>query len=897
MPPIDSPDTPEPTTFDTFAGNSAIACVRDSLSCAGLTPLKHAVRALNQHLADRFRADQPVDELIFARARGIDALLEHAWQQAIPGAVKNAALVAVGGYGRGELAPCSDVDIMILVATKRDSDKDWIAEFLTALWDSGLDIGHSVRTPPECRKVAADDLTIVTAMMESRLLAGDQGIFNQVSQKIAPTKMWSSKVFFKAKREEQKARYARYDDTGYNLEPNVKGSPGGLRDVQMIGWVANRHFGSSEFSELVPHRFLTPGQLKLLLEGRSFIWRVRFGLHLLTGRAEDRLLFDHQKQLAELLGYEDASFTLAVEQLMQRYYRTVGDLSRLNAMLLQLFEEAILLNPNAEPRILDEEFKLRNGYVQTRDEQTFKNNPSALLRIFLLLQENPEFRGISAYTVGLIKRNLHLINDEFRQSPKNQRLFLKIVSANVGVTRELRRMNLYGVLGLYIPAFGRIVGRMQFDLFHAYTVDEHTLFVVSHLRKFALARFDDELPHVSSVMQRLQHPELAYLSGLFHDIGKGRGGDHSKLGAVDAESFCLEHGLGADAAKLVAWQVRHHLLLSMTAQKKDLSDPAVIQKFAGVVRTRQRLDHLYVLTVADVRGTNPRLWNSWKASLFRELYELTSRALQRGLDDPADSDELIVETRAEAIGLLATEGFDLQEIKQFWDVLPPEYFLRYRSDEIAWHTGVLLRQGTENPTLDISIQDEAIRIFLYTHGRYHTFAHTTAVLDELGMDIEDARIVPASSGFSLDMYTVGNPDYSAEMLAQSAKDIRARLARVVQRSRDPLSEWQPKVTRRRSRRARVFDIKTVIRFVGQDKNGRTIVELDAADAPGLLSSVGEVFVASGIDIAMAKIVTIGEKAEDVFYVSDLEGKPLTEEAQQALSEALAARLRLADDST
>ncbi len=830
-----------------------------------------------------------MDQLIFSRARGIDCLLNHAWESAKPASAGPAALVAVGGYGRGELAPCSDIDIMVVLERKKSNDDEWIAAFLTALWDSGLEIGHSVRTAADCKKVAAQDLSIVTSLMESRLLTGEASLLEAVRAKIAPKKMWSSKAFFAAKRDEQNTRYGRYDDTGYNLEPNVKGSPGGLRDVQMIAWVANRHFGSGEFGELVDHEFLTPGQLKLLIQGRSFIWRIRFGLHLLTGRAEDRLLFDHQKPLAELLGYEDASYTLAVEQLMQRYYRTVRDLSRLNEMLLQQFEEVILLNPNSKPTIIDDDFKLRNGYVQTRDDQVFNKNPSALLRIFLLLQQNPEYRGISAFTVGLIKRSLHLIDDEFRQSPKNQRLFLQIVSADEGVTHELRRMNLYGVLGLYIPAFGRIVGRMQYDLFHAYTVDEHTLFVVSHLRKFALSRYDDDLPHVSNVMQQLERPELAYLSGLFHDIGKGRGGDHSKLGAVDAESFCLEHGLGSDDAELVSWLVRHHLLLSMTAQKKDLSDPEVIQKFARVVKTKQRLDHLYVLTVADVRGTNPKLWNSWKASLFGELYELTLRALQRGLDDPENSEVRVRETRAAAYAELTADGHDQAQIMALWEIFPAEYFLRYSADEIAWHCRILLTRGTSEPTVDIDIRDKAIRIFLYTHGRYHTFAHTSAILDELGLDVEIARIVPAASGFSLDTYTVGSPDSDASLLSQYATDIGVRLRRVVERSRDPESEWQPKVTRRRSRRARVFDTETDIRFV-TGKDGQTVMELDAPDAPGLLSTVGEVFVQMGVDISMAKIVTIGEKAEDVFYVSDLNGEPLSESAQASLSEALSARL-------
>ena len=399
--------------------------------------------------------------------------------------------------------------------------------------------------------------------------------------------------------------------------------------------------GTRTLAELVPHKFLTEGQLRILTAGRAFLWRIRFGLHLLTGRREDRLLFDHQVKLAQMLGYEDASFTLAVEQLMQRYYRTVMELSRLNEMLLQLFEEAILLDKNEPPLPLGPRFQSRNGYLEVADDQVFARDPSALLEMFLLLEQNLDLRGVNARTIALVKQHLWLIDEEFRQNPRHHRLFLDILRAPQGVTRTLKRMNTYGVLGLYIPAFGRIVGRMQYDLFHAYTVDAHTLFVVENLRRFALPRFDNEFPSCSTVMQRLEKPEVAYLAGLFHDIAKGRGGDHSELGAVDAEAFCLEHGMSRYDARLVAWLVQHHLLLSLTAQKKDLNDPNVVNEFARTVGDQTHLDYLYVLTVADVRGTNPKIWNSWKESLFAELYHSTRRALRRGVSNPIDKDEFI----------------------------------------------------------------------------------------------------------------------------------------------------------------------------------------------------------------------------------------------------------------
>ncbi|MDH3533980.1 MAG: [protein-PII] uridylyltransferase, partial [Gammaproteobacteria bacterium] len=640
-----------------FADDAAVLLLRDALANPSAGSSRNALARASDNIKERFLAGESVVTLVHLRATVMDELLIDLWRRHAGSCVAVAALVAVGGYGRAELHPYSDVDIMLLLPDQLPDDGEaQLSAFVTALWDVGLEIGHSVRTVADCEQQARSDLTVATTLIESRLLDGPEALYAAMQTVIAADNMWPPKEFFIEKRKEQISRHHRYDDTAYNLEPNVKGSPGGLRDIQMIGWVAKRNFDVKTFDELVEHRFLTPTQVRRLNDGQAFLWRIRFALHILTGRREDRLLFDYQIKLAEMLGYEDASYTLAVEQLMQRYYRTVMELSRINEMLLQLFEEAILMDPDAPAEPLNARFKVRNGFLQTVNDQVFVHDPSALLELFLLLQQHPEIRGVSAYTIGLIKRNLYLIDEEFRQNPRNHRLFLSILRAPEGVTHGLRRMNLYGVLGLYIPAFGRIVGRMQYDLFHAYTVDEHTLFVVSNLRRFAVSRFDREYPHCSRIMQSLEKPEIAYLGGLFHDIAKGRGGDHSELGAVDAEAFCLEHGLSKYEARIVAWLVRHHLILSTTAQKKDIGDPDVINEFASLVRDPLHLDYLYLLTVADVRGTNPKLWNSWKASLFRDLYELTHQALRRGLENPIDREQLILEKKTEARDLLLSTG-------------------------------------------------------------------------------------------------------------------------------------------------------------------------------------------------------------------------------------------------
>jgi [protein-PII] uridylyltransferase len=863
--------------------DAALAILREALESDQPAASRKALELASESIRERFLARESVVDLVILRAQVIDELLVHLWRTHANYCAGVASLVAVGGYGRGELHPCSDIDIMLLLPEDLpESCEPELSDFVTALWDVGLEIGHSVRTVAQCFDEASRDLTVATTLIEARLLDGPQALFDQMQDVIAPDKLWPPAEFFAEKRKEQIARHHRYGDTAYNLEPNVKGSPGGLRDIQMIGWVAKRHFGVDNFDELVPHKFLTPGQVRRLNDGQAFLWRVRFALHILTGRREDRILFDHQIKLAEMLGYEDATYTLAVEQLMQKYYRTVMDLSRLNEMLLQLFEEAILMDPEAKPEPLNERFQVKNGFLQTVDHDVFANEPSALLELFLLLQQNPEVRGVSAYTIGLIKRSLHLIDEEFRQNPRNQRLFLQILRAPEGVTHELRRMNLYGVLGLYIPAFGRIVGRMQYDLFHSYTVDEHTLFVVSNLRRFALARFDHEFPHCSRIMQNLEKPEIAYLSGLFHDIAKGRGGDHSELGAVDAESFCLEHGLSKYDARTVAWLVRNHLILSTTAQKKDIGDPDVVNEFASLVRDPIHLDHLYVLTIADVRGTNPKLWNSWKATLFRDLYELTSRALRRGLENPIDREQLIIEKQSQARESLAEAGISGERIDAVWNLFNESYFLRHRPDEVAWHTEWLADSDTDSEVglLDVRQQEkgDGVEAVLYTPRTHPTFAHATAVLDELGMTIVDARVMPIENGYSLDTFIFMEHDKRMEIDEARLNKIRRSLTRVLTASEENIA----RVTRAASRQVRVFNTATSVTFSKNPADGTTLMELVAADRPGLLSKVGKMFLQQEVDIAAAKIMTIGERAEDVFYICNRDGSALDAEAQERL---------------
>jgi [protein-PII] uridylyltransferase len=836
---------------------------------------------------ERFMRNDPIEDLVRGRARSIDRVMVACWNHFARSIAESADLVAVGGYGRGELHPESDIDLLVLLESGDAGPKsdEAIGRFLTFLWDIGLEVGHSVRTLDDCETEARKDVTVLTTLMEARLLGGPGRLFAALPEHIGPERMWSSADFFQAKVAEQEARHHHFHDTAYNLEPNVKGSPGGLRDIQTIGWVARRHLGVSRLEQLVDLDFLTEGQLRILLTGQAFLWRIRFGLHLLTGRREDRLLFDHQIKLAEMLGYEDASFTLAVEQLMQRYYRTVMEVSRLNEMLMQLFEEAILLDKSTPSLPINAHFQARNGYLEVVDEQVFARDPSALLEIFLLLEQNLDLKGVSARTIALIKQHLWLIDEEFRQNPRNHRLFLDLLRAPQGVTRTLKRMNTYGVLGLYLPAFGRVVGRMQYDLFHVYTVDAHTLFVVENLRRFALPRFNHEFPHCSAVMQQLEKPEIAYLAGLFHDIAKGRGGDHSELGAVDAESFCLEHGMSRYDARIVAWLVQHHLLLSMTAQKKDLHDPRVITEFARTVGDETHLDYLYVLTVADVRGTNPKIWNSWKDTLFWELYEATKRALRRGVSNPIDKDELIAETRARAERLLSEQGLPPERWQRIWESFSEEYFLRHRPEEIAWHIRVLSEAETTT-CVDINevVSHGLTAVMVYAPKTLRTFKRATAVLDELGLTIVDARIVPLTEAQNLDTYFVLESDGSPIAGGRRLAEIKYRLLKSL-RDEDTQSL---KVTRRAPRQVRMFSTPVQVAATNDAVNERTVIELVAGDRPGLLLQVAKVFEQEHVALQNAKIATIGERAEDVFFVT-------TEDTNEPLDEAhrerLGARLR------
>ena len=867
-----------------------------------LTVFKDAVAAANGHLDRRFLEGEQVSTLIYERAMFMDRILHHAWQR-----FKwddNIALLAVGGYGRGELHPQSDIDLLILLKKPNTAPYQAnIERFLTFLWDIQLKIGQSVRSISQCVEEARNDITVATNLMECRTLAGNPELRQTMLKKTGPNKIWPSAEFFRAKWDEQIDRHRKHGYTEYNLEPNVKEAPGGLRDIQMINWVARRHFQVNAFSELVGKGFINEEELDLLNSGQEFLWRVRYGLHLLAKRPEERLLFDYQRKLATMFGYKDTEKRLAVEQFMHRYYRVVLSMRELNDVLLQYLDEVILRKDKAKRvKPLNERFQVRDDYIETVDDKVFERYPSALLELFVLLGENPSIQGIRAATIRQLQVHRYLIDDHFRQDRENRALFLRLFSCPGKLSLQLQRMTRYGVLGRYLPEFGRIIGQPQHDLFHIYPVDVHTLQVIRNMRRL---NHPDDLQHfpvAAHVFKNLQKPELLFIAGLFHDIGKGRGGDHSALGAVDAANFAERHGLPKQEVRLLKWLVEKHLLMSSVSQREDISDPDVIQHFATLVGDQIHLDYLFLLTVCDIRGTNPTLWNSWRGSLLRTLYLETKRALQRGLENPASREEWVRNTRRDALAILADQGVAPAVAEAIWGDVDEELFLRERAGILArWTRAINDQADRSEPVIVIDEagleQAVATRIFIHTTGLSNVFPITAATLDQLRLDIQDARLHTASNGHTFDVFYVLNED------GQPLADNHERLEKIRRTLRNALispTQATFDVQRRTPLQLKHFNLKTRTFLRNDTASNLTALEVVTPDRPGLLAHLGRIFMRFGLRLHSAKIATLGERVEDVFHLTDLDYQPLSDpDFCQQLQDTICRELdaRNAEDSS
>lgn len=844
-------------------------------------------------LTERFLSGRAATELVHLHAALTDKLLSHAWQLFFNEKTqKDLALIAVGGYGRGELHPASDIDLLLLLKKPTKDINESISQFITFLWDIGLEVGHSVRTVKECIVEAKNDITVATNIQESRLLVGSEKLFEEQKTKCSPKKIWPSDKFFQAKREEQIKRHERFNDSAYNLEPNIKEGPGGLRDIQMIGWVAKRHFGVDTLKQLIEHGFLTTEEYNDLNAGQAFLWRVRYGLHLINNRREDRLLFDHQRKLAKQFGYSDTYKSLAVEVFMKQYYRTIMDLSRLNEMLLQLFEEEILLSGKRSKILpINNRFQSINGYIEVVDDSTFKSYPFALLEAFLILAQNPELKGVRSNTIRLMRSHRYLINSSFRADIRCRSLFIEFFKQHHGITHELRRMNRYGILAAYIPAFGKIVGQMQHDLFHIYTVDEHTIMLIRNLRRFTVPEFSHEYPLCSELIDTIPKQELILIAALFHDIAKGRGGDHSALGAIDAIEFCQQHDLSQYDTNLIAWIIQNHLLMSSTAQKKDISDPDVVYEFAKQVGDIIHLKYLYLLTVADIRATSDTVWNSWKDSLLKDLYFSTRDVLRRGLENPTLKSELVAENKRLAMELLS-QHYNIDEINAVWDKADDDYFTRHTISEITWQMNSILTAANKNTVIAFqhSTQHNVTSLFVYTAAYSGLFSTITSVLEYFKLDIIDARIIESRSGYAFNTYHIKNQ--TDEPINDSICNDMSRIMHehINSKKRKQESIGTTFITRQEKH----FQFPTKVVFDNYISEDVTVMTVISPDKSGLLSQLAMIIDKHEINIVAAKIATYGERIEDIFNISNKSGMKLKDTEQQQLSEEIIAQLDSSD---
>ncbi|MGH8031646.1 MAG: [protein-PII] uridylyltransferase [Luteimonas sp.] len=862
------------------------ASATDASLAAWAQGARASLAQTDARLARRFDSGEHVERLIALRARAVDGLILDGWQRCAP---QHAALAlfAVGGYGRGGLYPHSDIDLLVLAD---DADqhawRDALAGFFASLWDAGLRTSHAVRSAAQCSEAAADQ-TVLTALLEARPLAASDADRVALRDAIAPAKVWPPRAYFRAKLAEQAARHARFGDTSDNLEPNLKEGPGGLRDLQTLGWMALRSFGVRELEPLIGLGHLGADEaIALEREGRE-LGRLRYGLHLVSGRHEERLRFDYQKALAQRLGFADDDQNLGVEQMMQGFYRSAAIVRRLGDRLLQRLDEHF--DGTAVPEPLDARFELRRGYLAARDGGWPHGDLAEVFALFAIWAERGELRGLHSQTARALAEALPSIASYDAAEEALRAAFMALLRGPRPV-RTLERMARLGVLGRWLPAFAQVSGRMQFDLFHVYTVDQHTLAVLRNLASFGSGQEDERFATAHVVWPTLRKPELLLLAGLFHDIAKGRGGDHSDLGADDAHAFCLAHGLSPSDAALVHWLVRKHLLMSVTAQKQDISDPAVIHRFATEVADRERLDYLYLLTCADIAGTSPKLWNAWKDRLLADLRISTRLALRQGLEHPVAAVERIAETRAAVRKLLSMQSIGDDEIGALFERFPEYSFLRARADQIVWQA-LALRGGRAGDTTvgvrALDAGDHALEVFVHSLDRDGLFAAIVITLDRAGLVIQQARALDGPGGTIFDSFQVLPGD------ARVAPDVDAIARWLRDALAGPLERIHP-ARRAQPRHLKHFRISARIGFDSGvhegGGDGYTVLSLVCTDRPGLLADIAHTLRAQRLRVHDARIATFGERAEDVFRISDTDNRALSPDDQRTLHAALVERI-------
>ncbi|WP_428852922.1 [protein-PII] uridylyltransferase [Imbroritus primus] len=831
----------------------------DILADPDLAPrLRTGLKTRTRELYEDFARTHNVQTLLTRRRRMVDEALREAWT--VLQLPREVALVAVGGYGRGELAPHSDVDVLVLVPENTDTEcNQRIEQFIGLGWDLGLELGSAVRTVEECLLEAQQDITVQTSMLEARLVAGSRALFETFQQRFAPTV--NAREFFQAKLLEMRQRHAKYQYTPYALEPNCKESPGGLRDLQVILWMTKAAGFGDSWNELFDKGLLTRREAQELSRNERLLKTIRARLHILAGRRQDVLVFDLQTTLAESFGYRGNNVKRASELLMRRYYWVAKAVTQLNTVLLLNIEARLFPQESAVIRPLSERFYERQGMLEVSEADIYEKNPHAILETFLIYQQASGVKGLSANTLRALYNARTLMDAKWRRDPENRRLFLAILQQPRGITHALRLMNQTSVLGRYLINFRRIVGQMQHDLFHVYTVDQHILMVVRNVRRFAIVEHTHEFPYCSQLMAHFDKPWVLYVAALFHDIAKGRGGDHSLLGVGDARRFCRQHGVAKEDADLICWLVEHHLTMSQVAQKQDLGDIEVIRNFAKAVGNERYLTALYLLTVADIRGTSPKVWNAWKGKLLEDLYRMTLRVLG---GDAVDRHSLLAQRKEEAISLLRLVTMDSRAHEALWDQLDVAFFLRHDARDIAWLTRHL-HDKVNSPTpivrVRLSQAGEGLQVAVYTRDKTDLFARICGYFDRKSFSILDAKIHTTRHGYALDTFQITDPDS-----VQHYRDIIALVEHelVIHLERD---EPLPEPTRGRlSRQSRSFPIKPRVDLRPDERGQYYLLSVSANDRTGLLYAIARVLARHGVSLHTAHINTLGERVEDVFLI-------------------------------
>ncbi|CAJ0743904.1 Bifunctional uridylyltransferase/uridylyl-removing enzyme [Ralstonia edaphis] len=831
---------------------------------------RDALKAERAQLFAQFDQHANVQQLVTKLARAVDRALVRLWREEQMPA--DCALIAVGGYGRGELFPYSDVDILLLLPGTADKALEARLEaFIGRCWDMGLDIGSSVRTVDECINEAAQDVTVRTSLLEARLLTGDEGLYRTFETHYQGH--LDAADFFQSKLLEMRQRHAKYQDTPYSLEPNCKESPGGLRDLQVILWMTRAAGFGSSWNELLANGLLTRREAQELASNERLLKTVRARLHLLAGRRQDVLVFDLQTQLAESFGYRPTTAKRASEQLMRRYYWVAKAVTQLNTVVLQNIEARLFPSELGITRRINDRFVERQGMLEIADADLYQREPTAILETFLLYEQTRGIKGLAASTMRALYNARTLMDAKWRKDPANRALFLSILQQPQGITHALRLMNQTSVLGRYLVNFRRIVGQMQHDLFHVYTVDQHILMVVRNIRRFSIVEHTHEFPFCSQLMANFDKPWVLTVAALFHDIAKGRGGDHSVLGMSDARRFCKEHGIAKEDADLIVWLVEHHLTMSQVAQKQDLGDPEVIRHFADLVGTERRLTALYLLTVADIRGTSPKVWNAWKGKLLEDLYRMTLRVLGGATTDP----HAVLEGRKEeARALLRLAALDDTAHEALWKQLDVGVFLRHDARDIAWFTRHFYnRVDTTIPIVRARISPAGVglQVAVYSPDRPDLFARICGYFERKSLTILDAKIHTTKHGYALDTFQVADPS-SGLVEPGHYRDIITLVEHELaeQISRETALPEPPRG--RISRQSRSFPIKPRVDLRADERGQYYLLSISATDRTGLLYAIARVLAHRRVSVHTARINTLGERVEDIFLV---DGTRLTQD--------------------